>query len=153
MRKFLTLTLALSIICSSAVTVNASRKRNTDTTKEETVTEGSVASMTMEEYANQDFVDTIPGKQKEKSIYDGYHYNGISINVPDFSRFSDYTAEKINTFSDAVTDYLGWDILLGTSDWIDSENCFYFNPIDGLSSATNQVFGYGRKKFGDAKKN
>lgn len=149
MRKFLTLTLALSLICSSMVTVDASRKRNTDTDKEETVTEGTVASMTMEEYANQDFVDTVPGKPKEKTIYDGYHYNGIPIDVPDFSRFTEYTAEKINTFSDAVVDYLGWDILLGTSDWMDNENYFYFNPIDGLSSPTNQVFGYGRKKFGE----
>lgn len=146
MKKIILLMLISALLSASAITASASRKRNT--LAEENAEQNVVTEMTMEEYATQDYVENLPGKKK-KSVYDNYQYNGIPINVPDFSRFDDYSAEEINTFSDAVVDYLGWDILLGTSDWVDDENYFYFKPIEGLSSSTNQVFGYGRKKFGE----
>lgn len=148
MKKLVLLSLVASLLCSSAVSVSALRQRHTqeETTAE---TENSVASMTMEEYATQDYVENLPGKKKQNSIYDGYHYNGVPIEIPDFSRFKDYAPEDIKTTSDAIKDYLGWDILLGTSDYVTSEDYFYFKPIENLSTAPNATFGYGRKKFGE----
>lgn len=100
------------------------------------------------DYENQVYVENLPGKNVSEDLYSGYTYNGVDIHIPNFSRFKEFEPEEIKTLSDAVVDYMGWDILLGTSDWLDNENCFYFKPITGLSSTANSTFGYGRRKFG-----
>ena len=146
MKKILTLLLALGILSSSAIPASATRQRATEQAANEVITEETKPV----DGKTEVFVENLPAKpSKSNSAYDGYHYNGVPITVPDFSRFEDRTPEEITSMSDAIRDYLGWDILLGTSDYVDSEDYFYFKPIEGLGSATNSVFGYGRKKFGE----
>lgn len=128
--------------------VSASRMR--DAKQNSMVSEGSAVSdneMTVEDYANREYFSPSPA-EKKKTIYSGYTYNGVEIDVPDFSGLTDYSPDEINTLSDAVCDYLGWDILLGTSDRTEGGG-FYFKPIPSLSSTPNTTFGYGRKKFGE----
>ena len=147
MKKILTLLIALGILSSTVIPASATRQRATEQAAKEDVT---VEETKPVDGKTDVFVENLPAKpSKSNSAYDGYHYNGVPISVPDFSRFEDRTPEEINSMSDAIRDYLGWDILLGTSDYVDSEDYFYFKPIEGLSSATNNVFGYGRKKFGE----
>lgn len=143
MKKFVGMSLAICMAFVCFVPAEATSKRNT----ENSASEGEKAESSFDA-ATHVYVENLPGKKKENSIYEGYTYNGVPIHVPDFERFGEHESSEIKTFSDAVPDYLGWDILLGTSDWLDDENCFYFNPIKNLSSTTNSTFGYGRRKFG-----
>lgn len=100
------------------------------------------------DYGSVYYIDNLPGSTFNPDDLKDYTYDGIPINIPDFSRHRDYEAEDIKTFSDAIVDYLGWDSMLGVSGYDLQENFLTFRPIKGVSSNANRTIGYGRRKFG-----
>lgn len=97
------------------------------------------------DYENIYYSEDIPGTRK--NLYDGYKFNGEQVKTPDLSKFSEFSADRITNFSDAIVNYIGWDSVLGETGYDLENDILTFN---GTSStvATEKCFGYSGRKFG-----
>lgn len=140
MKKIFAFILCITLLSGVCMNAQATRRRQVLNSEnlEETEENSGI------DYGNIYYTDGLPGPD---STFDwsGYNYNGVPLSIQDTSQMTDFLADDITNFSDALVDYMGWEAVLGSTFYDFNENMLTFKA-EGTGSTT---IGYSKKKFGD----
>lgn len=138
-KKSMAFILSVTMLSGMCSVAEATRRRKVlSENLEEEIASGNVS------YGDIYYTDNLPGPDSEVD-WSGYNYNGVPIKIQDTSKMTNFKAEDITNFSDAIVDYMGWDAVLGSTFYDVDEDMLTFKA-EGTGSA---VIGYAKKKFGD----
>jgi len=139
-KKSIAFILSTSMFFGACINAEATRRRKVlSENLEEEIASGNVS------YGDIYYADGLPGPDSGID-WSGYNYNGVPIEIQDTSGMKNYEPEEINSFSDVLRDYMGWDAVLGSTFYDEKEEILTFRP-EGTGS---NVIGYSKKKFGDS---
>lgn len=141
MKKIFAFMLLTTIVAGTCTNALATRRRQVLNAENIGETEDGTGGVN---WGDIYYSDGLPGPDDDFD-FSGYNYNGVPLDIQDTSKMTNFSADEITNFSDALVDYMGWEAALGSTFYDFDENMLTFKA-DGTGTTT---IGYSKKKFGD----
>lgn len=141
MKKILAFMLVTAIAAGTCTNALATRRRQVLNAESLEGTEEETGGIS---WGDIYYSDGLPGPDDDFD-FSGYNYNGVPLDIQDTSKMTNFSADEITNFSDALVDYMGWEAAWGSLFYDFDENMLTFKA-DGTGTAD---IGYSKKMFGD----